>query len=132
MASINKAILIGRLGQDPKIITTSTGSKFATFTMATSEKWKDKLTGEVKERTEWHNIVLNTPQMADFAERYLHKGSQVFVEGSLKNREWTDSAGNKKVTTEIAVGAFDGKIVSLEAKKDSSFTPANDDDDLSF
>ena len=64
MASINKAILIGRLGQDPKIITTSTGSKFATFTMATSEKWKDKLTGEVKERTEWHNIVLNTPQMA--------------------------------------------------------------------
>lgn len=119
MASVNKVILIGRLGQDPKIVTTQSG-KFASFNLATSESWKDKQTGERKERTEWHSVVLNTTVLAEFAERYARKGSLAYVEGSLRTRNWQDQNGSQRYTTEIVAGAFNGQFLLLESKTNSS------------
>ena len=117
MTSVNKVIIIGRLGKDPIISNFQNGSKIATFTVATSERWTDKATGEKKERTEWHNISVTSPVLADFAERYLQKGQQVYVEGRLQTREWTDKQGTKRYSTEINVGAYSGQIALLESKQ---------------
>lgn len=117
MTSVNKVIIIGRLGKDPIISNFQNGSKIATFTMATSERWTDKATGEKKERTEWHTISVTSPVLADFAERYLQKGQQVYVEGRLQTREWTDKQGVKRYSTEINVGAYNGQIALLESKQ---------------
>lgn len=117
MTSVNKVIIIGRLGKDPIISNFQNGSKIATFTVATSERWTDKATGEKKERTEWHNISVTSPVLADFAERYLQKGNQVYIEGKLQTREWTDKSGNKRYTTEINVGQYSGTLLLLESKQ---------------
>jgi len=143
MASINKAIIIGRLGKDPQINTFQNGSKIATFTVATSERWTDKQTGEKKERTEWHNVVINSPALVTVAEKYLQKGNQVYIEGTLRTREYTDQNGIKRYTTEIVAGAFSGQLVLLESKPaeqaavipDNTPAPAaydNLDDDIPF
>ncbi len=100
MAGINKVILIGNLGRDPEIRLTSSSMQVATFSIATSEKWKDKNTGSPQERTEWHRIVAYG-QLAQICNDYLKKGKQVFVEGRLQTREWEDRQGNKRSTTEI-------------------------------
>lgn len=136
MASINKAIIIGRLGKDPQINTFQNGSKIATFTVATSERWTDKQTGEKKERTEWHNVVINSPALVTVAEKYLQKGNQVYIEGTLRTREYTDQNGIKRYTTEIVAGAFSGQLILLESKPadqaavipDSTPAPAAYDD----
>lgn len=120
MASMNKVIIIGRLGKDPIINTLQSGSKIANFTVATSETWKDKTTGERKERTEWHNVSVMSPALADFAERYLQKGNQVYIEGKLQTREWTDQNGLKRYITEINVGQFNGNLLLLESKLTTS------------
>lgn len=100
MASVNKVILVGNLGRDPEVRTFPNGDRVANITIATTDKWKDKQTNEMKEATEWHRIVFNG-RLAEIAEQYLRKGSQVYVEGSLRTRKWTDKDGQEKYTTEI-------------------------------
>jgi single-strand DNA-binding protein len=105
MASVNKVLLIGNLGRDPEVRYTTGGNPVANFTMATTDRWNDPATGEKKERTEWHRIVVWGKQ-AEIAGEYLRKGRQVYVEGSLQTREWTDREGNKKYTTEVRAQRF--------------------------
>src|SRR5215208_1472112 len=100
MASVNKVILVGNLGRDPEMRTFPSGDRVANVTIATTDKWKDKQTGEMKEATEWHRIVFNG-RLAEIAGEYLRKGSQVYIEGSLRTRKWTDKDGVEKYTTEI-------------------------------
>ena len=100
MASINKVIVVGNLGRDPEIRTFPSGDQVANVTIATTDKWKDKQSGEMKEATEWHRVVFNG-RLAEIAGQYLRKGSQVYVEGSLRTRKWTDQAGVEKYSTEI-------------------------------
>ena len=105
MASVNKVILVGNLGRDPEVRYTPGGSAVANFTLATTDRWNDPSSGEKKERTEWHRIVVWGKQ-AEIAGEYLRKGRQVYVEGSLQTREWTDRDGNKRYTTEVRVQRF--------------------------
>ena len=100
MASVNKIILVGNLGRDPEMRSFPSGDQVANITIATTDKWKDKQTGEMKEATEWHRVVFNG-RLAEIAGQYLRKGSQVYVEGSLRTRKWTDKDGQEKFTTEI-------------------------------
>jgi len=100
MASVNKVIIVGNLGKDPEMRTFPNGDKVANVTIATTDKWKDKQSGEMREATEWHRVVFNF-RLAEIVEQYLRKGSQVYVEGSLRTRKWTDQAGVEKYTTEI-------------------------------
>jgi len=102
MAGINKAILIGRLGRDPEIRYTTEGRAIANFSIATSDEWKDKVTGEKKERTEWHRLVVYG-KLAEICGKYLSKGRQVYIEGRIQTREWEDRDKNKRTTTEIVV-----------------------------
>lgn len=100
MASVNKVIVVGNLGRDPEVRTFPSGDRVANVTVATTDKWKDKQSGEMREATEWHRIVFNG-RLAEIVEQYLRKGSQVYVEGSLRTRKWTDQSGVEKFTTEI-------------------------------
>ena len=102
--SVNKVILVGNLGQDPEVKSFQNGGRIANLRIATSENWKDKATGERKERTEWHSVVLQSDGLVGVAERYLRKGSKVYIEGSLRTRKWQDQSGNDRYTTEISVG----------------------------
>ena len=115
--SVNKVILIGNLGADPEIKSFQNGGKIANIRIATSEQWKDRMTGERKERTEWHNVVINGDGLVGVVERYLKKGSKVYIEGSLRTRKWQDQSGNDRYTTEISVGGFDGKLVMLDGAR---------------
>jgi single-strand DNA-binding protein len=120
--SINKAIIIGHVGQDPKIRTLQDGKRFASFSVATSESWKDKATGEKKERTEWHNISIATDGLVNVVETYVRKGMKVYVEGKIQTRKWTDQSGVEKYTTEIVLSSFDSKLEML-SKVDTQATP---------
>lgn len=115
MASVNKVILIGNLGRDPEVRTMQNGGKVANLNLATSESWKDKATGERKEKTEWHRVVI-FGQLADIAEKYLKKGSKVYVSGSLQTRKWTDKDGAEKYTTEVVLQGFGGELTMLDGK----------------
>lgn len=121
--SLNRATLIGNVGQDPKIITTQTGGKFATFSLATSEKWTDKQTGEVKEQTDWHNIVVSTDGLANVVEQYIKKGSRLFVEGRLRTRKYQDNNGQDRYVTEIIVGGFNSSLQILDRRESSPADP---------
>lgn len=114
--SINKVTLVGNLGRDPEVRHTAAGQKIVHLSVATSDSWKDK-SGERQERTEWHRIVVFNSNLADFAERFLKKGSKVYVEGSLQTRKYTDSSGQEKFTTEIILGAYRGELVVLDARQ---------------
>ncbi len=111
--SVNKVILLGNLGRDPEVRTAQNGDKIVNLNIATSETWKDRGTGERKEKTEWHRVVIFNPNLADIAERYLRKGSSVYVEGALQTRKWTDQSGQEKYTTEIVIGRFKGELTLL-------------------
>jgi single-strand DNA-binding protein len=113
--SVNKVILIGNLGRDPEIRTMQNGNKVANLNLATSESWKDKATGERKEKTEWHRVVI-FGQLADIAERYLKKGSKVYVSGSLQTRKWQDKDGQERYTTEVVLQGFGGELTMLDGK----------------
>lgn len=115
-SSVNKVILIGNLGKAPEIRHGNDGSKNATFSIATGESWKDKNTGERKERTEWHRIVVFNEKLAEIVERYVQKGSRVYVEGQLQTRKWTDQQGVERYTTEIVLSRFRGEITLLDSK----------------
>jgi single-strand DNA-binding protein len=124
--SINRVVLVGFLGRDPEIKTTNNGNKIANLTVATSESWKDKQSGEKQEKTEWHRVVIFNQNLADIAEKYLHKGSKVYVEGSLQTRKWTDKDGKEQRTTEIVLTAYKGEITLLDGKKqDDSYASEN-------
>jgi len=102
--SVNKVILVGNLGADPEVKSFQNGGRIANLRIATSENWKDKNTGERKERTEWHSVVLQSEGLVGVAERFLRKGSKIYIEGSLRTRKWQDQSGNDRYTTEISVG----------------------------
>ena len=113
--SINRAIILGNVGKDPEIRTSQGGDRVATFSLATSESWKDKNSGERKEATEWHTIVVFNPNIVSVIESYVKKGSRVSVEGMIKTRKWQDKEGKDRWSTEIVIGRFDGRL-SLEGQ----------------
>lgn len=110
MSGINKAIIVGRVGKDPEVKVFQSGGKIASFSLATSEKWKDKSSGETKEKTQWHNVVVKNDALVGIAEKYVKKGDWLYVEGSIETRKWQDQSGADKYTTEIVLSPFNGKI----------------------
>jgi len=124
--SINKVILVGNLGQDPRVANTQSGSKIVSFSLATSDTWRDKATGERRDRTEWHNVVIFNPGLADTAEKYLRKGSKVYLEGQLQTRSWEDQGGQKRYTTEVVLQNFSSTLVMLDGRGDGAPAGAAD------
>jgi single-strand DNA-binding protein len=118
MAGVNKVILVGNLGKDPEVRTTQDGTKIVNFTLATSETWNDRASGERKEKTEWHRVVIFNENIATVAEKYLRKGRKVYVEGSLQTRKWTDTSGQEKYTTEVVIGRFNGSLQLIDSQRD--------------
>ena len=114
--SVNKVILVGNLGRDPEVRNTQDGSKIVNLALATSETWNDKASGERKEKTEWHRVVIFNDRVADVAERYLKKGAKIYVEGSLQTRKWTDQGGQERYSTEVVIGRFNGQLTMLDAR----------------
>jgi single-strand DNA-binding protein len=125
--SLNKVLLIGRLGADPEIRRTQAGAPVATFSLATSERWKDKATGEKRERTEWHRIVIFNEALVATAEQYLKKGALVFIEGQLGTRKWTDQGGIERWTTEIVLAAFRSSLTMLDRAERAPDAESADD-----
>jgi single-strand DNA-binding protein len=111
--SVNKVILVGNLGKDPEVRNTQAGDKIVSFNLATSETWTDKASGERKERTEWHRVVVFNSQIADVCERFLKKGAKVYVEGQLQTRKWADQQGVERYSTEIVLARFKGEMTML-------------------
>ena len=116
--SVNKVILIGNLGRDPEIRTTTGGDRIANLRIATSESWKDKSTGERKEKTEWHQVVVFNDNLTKVCENYLKKGSTIYVEGKLQTRKWTDQQGVEKYSTEVVLDRFAGVLTMLGGKSE--------------
>jgi len=114
--SVNKVILVGNLGRDPEVRNTQDGAKIVNLALATSESWNDKASGERKERTEWHRVVIFNDRIADVAERFLKKGAKIYVEGSLQTRKWTDQGGQERYTTEVVIGRFNGQLTMLDGR----------------
>src|SRR5690349_5631911 len=112
--SLNKVMLIGNLGADPEVKSFQNGGRICNLRIATSENWKDKNTGERKERTEWHTVVLQSDGLVGVAERYLRKGSKVYIEGQLRTRKWQDQSGNDRYSTEVSVGGIGGVLTMLD------------------
>jgi single-strand DNA-binding protein len=123
--SVNKVILVGNLGRDPEIRFTQAGEKIAHFSLATSERWRDKASGENKERTEWHRVVVFNDRIADVVEKYLRKGAKVYVEGQLQTRKWTDKEGQERYTTEVVLSRFRGELTMLDGRGDAAGGPAS-------
>ena len=114
--SVNKVILIGNLGRDPEIRTTNNGAKVANFPLATSETWRDRQSGERRERTEWHRVVIFNENLIDVAERFLKKGSKVYIEGQLQTRKWQGQDGRDNYTTEVVLQRFRGELTMLDSR----------------
>lgn len=128
MAGMNMAVLLGNVGRDPEVTHTSSGGKIARFSIATSEQWKDKASGEKKERTEWHNVVVFNEGLVSVVEKYVAKGQQVMVRGAIRTRSWEDKDQVKRWTTEIHLSGFDASLV-LCGKGDGSKRPPAPDGD---
>lgn len=116
--SVNKVILVGNLGRDPEIRHTQDGNPVVNMSLATSESWKDRATGERRERTEWHRIVIFNEHLSRVAEQYLRKGSKVYLEGQLQTRKWQDQSGQDRYTTEVVIGRFRGELTMLDSRRD--------------
>ena len=114
--SVNKVILVGNLGKDPEARSFQNGGKVVNFTIATSETWNDRSSGERKEKTEWHNVVIRNEKLGEIAEKYLRKGAKVYIEGTLQTRKWQDQSGADKYTTEVVVGPFRGELTMLSGR----------------
>ena len=125
---INKVTLLGNLGQDPEIRTTQGGKELASFSLATSETWKDKASGEKKTKSEWHKVVIFNDNLVNLVKNYTQKGSKIYLEGKLQTRDWEDKDGNKKYTTEIILNGFESKIVLLDNKEDNKPKMSESDD----
>lgn len=116
--SVNKVILIGNLGKDPEVRKTQDGKSIVTLAIATSENWKDKNTGERREKTEWHRVVIFSEGLARVAEQYLKKGAKVYVEGALQTRKWTDQNGVERYSTEVVLQGFNSTLTMLDGRRD--------------
>lgn len=127
MSSLNKVCLLGRVGQEPEIRASKTGDKCANISLATSESWKDKA-GQKQERTEWHKIVI-WGNLAEIAEKFVKKGSQIYIEGKLQTRKWQDKDGNERYTTEIVLQGFNANLILLSSKNNNSQESFNDFED---
>ena len=114
--SVNKVILIGNLGRDPEVRSFQNGGRVCNLRLATSENWKDKTTGERKEKTEWHAVAIFNDRLVDVAEKYLRKGSKVYIEGQLETRKWTDQQGQERYTTEVVLRQFRGELTMLDTR----------------
>ena len=114
--SVNKVILVGNLGKDPEVRRMTSGEPVVNLSVATSESWRDKASGERKEKTEWHRVVIFNKNLADVAEKYLRKGSKVYVEGQLQTRKWTDKDGQEKYSTEVVLQNFRGELTMLDGR----------------
>ena len=137
MSSVNKAILIGNLGRDPEVRHTSSGDAIVNMSLATSESWRDKTTGDRKERTEWHKVVIFDTKIGEIAQKYLRKGSKVYIEGQIQTRKWTDQSGAEKYSTEVVLNRFRGELKMLDEKgngqkprEKENPSPVQRDDDL--
>lgn len=140
--SLNKVTLIGNLGADPEFRSTADGKELATFSLATTETWKDRATGEKKEKTEWHRVVVFNEGLVSVIKNYVQKGSKLYIEGSLQTRKWTDNAGVEKYTTEIILQNFGSQLILLDSKgsrseagpmnKPSNFEHSERDDEIPF
>ena len=115
--SVNKVILVGNLGRDPEIRSTNDGTRIANLNLATSESWRDRNSGERKERTEWHRVVIFNENLVTIAEKYLRKGSKIYVEGALQTRKWTDQQGQEKYSTEVVLQRFRGELTMLDGAR---------------
>jgi len=132
MSSVNKVIIVGNLVRDPETKSFQSGGSIAEITVATSERWKDKASGEQKEKSEFHRVIIRNDNLVRFAENSLKKGAKVYVEGQLQTREWLDQAGVKKYATEIMVSKFRGEVVLLSGGKDRDARPSQESTKRSF
>ena len=121
--TLNKAQIIGNVGRDPEIRVTQSGSKIAALSVATSESWKDKHSGERQERVSWHRVVIFSEALADIAERYVRKGSKIYLEGQIETRKWTDQSGQEKFTTEIVLRPYRGTLTLLDKRDGDGGAP---------
>jgi single-strand DNA-binding protein len=117
--SINKVTLIGNIGRDPEVRHTQDGAKVVNISIATSESWRDKATGERRDRTEWHRVVIFNERLAEIAEKFLHKGSKIYVEGQLQTRKWTDQSGQERFSTEVTLQRYRGELIMLDSRSDA-------------
>ena len=127
VGSVNKVILLGNLGRDPDIRSMQSGSKMAAFSIATSKRWKDRTTQEQKEKTSWHNIVVFGDGLVDIVEKYVKKGSKIYVEGELQTRKWQDKDGNDKYTTEVILQGYNCNLTLLDSRNNLSNQSDNQD-----
>lgn len=125
--SINKVILVGNVGQEPQVRTMQNGQKVVSFSLATSDRWRDRQSGEQKEQTEWHRIVIFNPNLAEVAERMLQKGTKLYIEGSLRTRKWQNQQGIDMFTTEVVLNQFAGQMVILSGAKSLDNSQSNND-----
>jgi single-strand DNA-binding protein len=129
MASVNKVIIVGNLGRDPEVRTFQNGGKVCNLRIATSESWKDRTTGERKERTEWHSVAIMSEPLAKVAEQYLRKGSKVYIEGQLETRKWQDQSGADRYSTEVVLRPYGSTLVMLDGQsRDDGKYPGPKDD----
>jgi single-strand DNA-binding protein len=122
MSSVNKVVLVGRVGKDPEVKTFQSGGRVASLTLATSENWKDKTTGEKKERTEWHKVSIFNESLVGVVERFVKKGSKLYLEGQLETRKWQDQSGKDNYSTEIVLRPYKGEIVLLDNKEKQEYS----------
>ena len=115
--TLNKVTLIGNLGKDPEVRFMPDGAKVTSFSLATGEIWKDKVSGERKEKTEWHRITIFNERIVEIVEKYVRKGTKIYLEGQLQTRSWTDKSGIERLTTEVVLGKFHGDLIILDPKK---------------
>jgi len=128
--SVNKVIIIGNLGKDPEVRAFQNGGRVCNFSVATSENWKDKASGERKEKTEWHKVEIFNDRLVDVAEKYLKKGSKVYIEGQLETRKWTDKEGQERYTTSVVLKNFRGELTMLDGKSSGGSFNDNAPDEL--
>ena len=122
VGSVNKVILLGNLGKDPEIRTMNSGSKVASFSLATSKRWKDKITQEQKDKTSWHNIVVFGDGLVGIVEKYVRKGSKIYIEGEIQTRKWQDQDGNDRYTTEVVVQGYNCNLTLLDSRNSNNNT----------
>ncbi len=125
--SINKVILVGNLGKDPEVRSTQDGREIANLVVATSDSWRDKNTGERRERTEWHRVVIFNENLVNIAKSYLHKGSKVFIEGSLQTRKWVDQSGVEKYSTEVVLQGYNSTLTMLDPRNSGGASNQNNE-----
>ncbi|HTZ36996.1 MAG TPA: single-stranded DNA-binding protein [Stellaceae bacterium] len=130
--SVNKVILVGNLGRDPELRTTNDGTRVANLRLATSETWRDRNSGERRERTEWHSVVIFNERLVEIAEKYLRKGSKIYVEGALQTRKWTDQQGQERYSTEVVLQRFRGELTMLDGARGGGASEGGGDFDEGY